>query len=330
MRFAIRDSSDPILASHHYETILPSTVRPEYCAKKLDQTLFQRVALSYHETKSTRLTVGMATYNDYDGVYFTIQSLRLFHSEVLDQVSFLIIDNNPLDDASVSLRHLASKLPNVRYLPFTGITGTAAREQIFNFAESDWVLCLDSHVMLVPGSLKRLIEYIDCQGDPGVLLQGPLLDDRFDKVFTHFEPEWHDGMYGDWATDERGVEADARPFEIEMQGLGLFACNRHAWPGLNRDFRGFGGEEGYLHEKFRRAGGKTLCLPFLRWIHRFKQQSAVPYKMTWEDRVRNYLLAFQELGWDAAPLREHFSSLLDPALIREIERSIASAGENNA
>ena len=32
-----------------------------------------------------QLTIGMATYDDYDGVYFTVQALRLFHPEVTRQ-----------------------------------------------------------------------------------------------------------------------------------------------------------------------------------------------------------------------------------------------------
>ncbi len=30
------------------------------------------------------LTIGMATYDDYDGVYFTVQALRLYHPEIMD------------------------------------------------------------------------------------------------------------------------------------------------------------------------------------------------------------------------------------------------------
>ena len=45
----------------------------------------------------------------------------------------------------------------------------------------------------------------------------------------------------------------APPFEISLQGLGAFACCKAAWVGLNPRLRCFGGEEGYVHEKFRRA-----------------------------------------------------------------------------
>ncbi|MGL1784034.1 hypothetical protein ACSTG0_23510, partial [Vibrio parahaemolyticus] len=85
-------------------------------------------------------------------------------------------------------------------------------------------------------------------------------------------------------TDPAGAEPDLPPFEIPMQGMGLFACRRDAWAGFNPDFRGFGGEEGYIHEKFRQRGGKVLCLPFLRWMHRFNRPLGLPYPNVWADR----------------------------------------------
>jgi len=83
--------------------------------------------------------------------------------------------------------------------------------------------------------------------------------------------------------DTGGVDADNIPFEITMQGLGLFACRRTAWQASIR-VRGFGGEEGYIHEKIRRRGGRVLCLPFLRWMHRFERPMGTPYSNRWEDR----------------------------------------------
>ena len=62
-------------------------------------------------------------------------------------------------------------------------------------------------------------------------------------------------MYGTWDNSGLADDPDAPPFEIPMQGMGLFACRRAAWPGFNQAFRGFGGEEWYIHEKFRRADG---------------------------------------------------------------------------
>ncbi|MCI5212494.1 MAG: hypothetical protein D3910_27750, partial [Candidatus Electrothrix sp. ATG2] len=108
----------------------------------------------------------------------------------------------------------------------------------------------------------------------------------------------------------RGADPDGEPFDIPMQGLGLFACRKDTWPGFNPDFYRFGGEEGYIHEKFRQAGGRTLCLPFLHWLHRFARPMGVPYPVIWKDRIHNYLLGFTELGLETEPIREHFTELL--------------------
>lgn len=104
---------------------------------------------------------------------------------------------------------------------------------------------------------------------------------------------------------EAAAYADAPPFEIPGMGLGCFSCRRDAWLGFNEHARGFGGEELYIHEKFRRAGGKALCLPFLRWIH-FFGRSGAPYNLDRYDKMRNYVLEFQELDMDLQPIHDHF------------------------
>ena len=95
-----------------------------------------------------------------------------------------------------------------------------------------------------------------------------------------------------------------------MQGMGLFACRRVIWPDFNPAFRGFGGEEWYIHEKFRRNGGHVLCLPFLRWLHRFNRPQGIPYRNTFEDRIWNYLVGFQELGLPTGEMEAHFRELI--------------------
>ncbi len=124
-------------------------------------------------------------------------------------------------------------------------------------------------------------------------------------------------MYGVWATDERGKDPDSEPFEIPMQGLGLFACRRDAWLGFNPRFSGFGGEEGYIHEKYRQAGQRTLCLPFLRWLHRFSRPGGVVYPNTLQDRIRNYCIGFDELGLDTEPVAAHFREGNDEDFVDE-------------
>lgn len=103
-----------------------------------------------------------------------------------------------------------------------------------------------------------------------------------------------------------GIEPDHPPFEIPGQGLGLFTCRREAWLGFNPHFREFGGEELYIHEKFRKAGRKCLCLPFLRWNHRFYRSGNTPYRNTPYGKCRNYVLGFRELGRPLDEVHRHF------------------------
>jgi hypothetical protein len=270
----------------------------------------------------------MATYDDYDGVYFSLQALRLYHPEILEETDFVVVDNHPDGPCAEALKALEESTPNYRYVPFNSHSGTAVRDLVLAEAGGEFVLCMDCHVFVVPGALKRLLGYLEADPETQDLLQGPLLYDDLATISTHFHPTWREGMYGYWETDQRGVDAEATPFEIPMQGMGLFSCRRTAWPGFNAQFRGFGGEEGYIHEKFRQNGGRALCLPFLRWMHRFNRPLGVPYNNSWEDRVRNYVIGFRELGLPTVELEAHYREFLGDAaqpILEQIEREFTRA-----
>jgi hypothetical protein len=248
------------------------------------------------------LTIGMATYRDFDGVYFTLQALRLYQD--LESVELLVVDNHGCS----ATRDLVEHWVGGRYVLFRDVVGTAApRERVFREAAGRAVLCLDSHVLPVPGAVARLKRYYRDHPDTSDLLQGPMLYDDLRSLASHFDPVWRDHMWGVWAIDDRAEDPEGEPFEIPMQGLGLFSCRRAAWPGFNPHFRGFGGEEGYLHQKFRNRGDRCLCLPWLRWLHRFRRSGGVPYRLNLSDRILNYLIGHREVGLDEAPVLEHFS-----------------------
>jgi hypothetical protein len=300
------------------------------------------------------LTVGMACYDDFEGVWFTVSALRLYHAAVMSRVEMLVVDNHPASGEGRLVREfLEAWVPEARYLPYDTVVGTAApRNQVFREARGDAVLCLDSHVLLAPGAVQRLIAYYESHPDCRDLLQGPLVYDDLRTYSSHFRDEWRAEMWGVWATDERALDLrkeqpngewigtsnemqrtvhvptrDQPPFEIPAQGLGVFSCRRDAWLEFHPHFRGFGGEEFYIHEKFRQAGRRTLCLPFLRWVHRFSRPRGVPYPLTAAHKFRNYVLGLSELGLPLQPAIDHFKTrlsaetlaaiLADPA--REVE-----------
>ena len=238
-----------------------------------------------------KLTIGMACYKDFDGVYFTVQALRAYHD--LTDTEILIVDNygdKQLEDWVKAWGH-----GKIIYKKYTAITGTTQpRQKVFEWANGEHVICIDSHVLLTPGSLDKLWDTDD-------LIHGIMIYDDMNTPVTHMDDEWQSDMWGVWGRKDR---IPKEPFEIPMHGLGLFGCKKDAWLGFNPDFRGFGGEEGYLHEKFRQAGRKVLCLPWIKWIHKFRHSA--PYPLDISDRIRNYLIGFDELGLDKEPIYKHF------------------------
>ena len=46
------------------------------------------------------LSIGMPTFEDFDGVYFSLQSLRLHHD--VDDCELLVIDNSPTNSTSTT------------------------------------------------------------------------------------------------------------------------------------------------------------------------------------------------------------------------------------
>jgi hypothetical protein len=162
--------------------------------------------------------------------------------------------------------------------------------------------------MFEPNAITNLLKYYEDNPNTKNLVQGPLLYDDLKHTSTHFDTVWRGHMYGIWATNQEALDKN-EPFEIPMMGLGMFSCKTSEWQGFNENFRGFGGEEGYIHEKFRRAGGKCICLPNVKWIHRFGRPGGVPYPNTYEDRLWNYFTGWLEILKD--PNDPFFESIVE-------------------
>jgi hypothetical protein len=309
------------------------------------------------------LTIAMATYDDFDGVYFSVQAHRMYQDTARD-CEFIVLDNNPDSEHGTHTRNFVQGLSakdKVRYIAHTESSGTTqTRERLFREAEGQYVMVTDPHVFLQANGIYRLREFLTNADEEMQknLFTGPLLYDGLSFVSTHFECVFRDQMEGTWSTawwhpdgvlvvtgqttdgklqirklhpeglgewhamdvpfagHERalmgrgykvaGFDSNDPPFEIPAQGLGLFCSSKEHWLGFNPDFRMFGGEECYIHRKYRAAGRKTICLPFLKWNHRFGRVGGPKYPLTMEGKVRNYLLGYKELGMDTEPIRKHF------------------------
>lgn len=263
-----------------------------------------------------KLTIGMATYRDFDRTWSTVQSLFLHHPRVEAECEVLVVDNCERSRDGEMLRDLAAQTGGnnamsppvgMRYVhaPFPGGT-SPPRNRVFTEASADHVLCLDCHILLPLGVIDRVLSWIEEHPDSNDLYSGPMLNDGRGLYAMQFDDVWRGEMWGTWAYDDRAEDVDAPPFEIPAMGLGLFLCRREAWLGFHPAFRGFGGEEFYIHEKYRQAGHKCFCLPWLRWLHQFGRARGVLYPLVLEHRVRNYIIGHRELGLPLDRVYEHF------------------------
>lgn len=280
-----------------------------------------------------QLTIGMAMCRNLTEVKFTVQALRMMHAEVLPEIEIIICDNAPEDPQGKSVRGFIKGWThgiNASYVEADEMRGTAwPRDKVFREAKGEWCMCIDSHVMFPLGVLRRFIDWTRENSSCRDLVQGPMVLDDFGtgNAATHMQPTWGAGMRGQWATDPELLDPNAPPKEIELHGLGMFACRTDAWPGFNHRLLGFGGEEGYIHEKFRQRGDKAICLPFLRWWHYFRDNDATPapYCLDTVLRVRNYLITFNELGRDWAEILTEFAGVLSQEEVAQLK---AEFGDN--
>ena len=204
------------------------------------------------------LTIGMATYNDFNGVYFTLQSLRLYQD--LRDTELLVVDNYGCPDTK---QLVEGWVHGARYVLATEVRGTAAaKDRVFREARGEAVLCCDSHVLFAPGAIRRLKEYYREHPECPDLLQGPLVYDDLETISTHFEPVWRGEMWGIWATDPRGQDPEGEPFEIPMQGHGGLQLQEGRLARFQPDVSGLRvGRR--LHPRKDPTGGRAVPVPAL-------------------------------------------------------------------
>ena len=159
-----------------------------------------------------KLTIGMAHYDDFEGAYFTIQDIRkelIFNdrSDLLNEIEFVIIDNNPSSKHGDALRnfhkHNLASVSNAQYHAFEDSFGTSAiRNKIIEVANTDFVLVIDCHVFLCPvvDVITQLFDFIDKNKETNDLYSGPLINDNMVMTHTHFNDRWGAGMWGQWGS----------------------------------------------------------------------------------------------------------------------------------
>lgn len=285
-----------------------------------------------------KLTIGIPHYNDFEGLWHTVTGIvvQARDAGILGKIEILVVDQSPdpvqlpegqpqpqAVQAGELVRAFIEGWVNgtkddsgqeltARYIRFNHVLGTTvAKNIVFMASQTEWTLCLDSHVALDADSLKNTYRWICSNRTSPDLYHGVLIYDGFKGIATHLEPQWRGQMWGVWATDDRGLRPSMHPFEVPAAAGWAFMCRTDRWLGYHPLMRGFGGEETFLQKLWQKNGRTVFCHPALRGIHRFGRTGELA-PVTVEDKVRNYALGLTMLGEDLTEMRNHFSETLSP------------------
>lgn len=109
------------------------------------------------------LTVGMPHFQDWEGAWATIQSV-LWEAQaagISHLVEILVVDQSAESEAGKKIKgYLAGWVPRSKYIAQPNVGTAMGKHAVFANAGGEWVLLLDCHAALKPGSLKKIFEYM--------------------------------------------------------------------------------------------------------------------------------------------------------------------------
>jgi hypothetical protein len=198
-------------------------------------------------------------------LWFTLQGI--LHAGFQDRVEVIVVDNEPSQAVRDVCDYFAR--PMLRYIEAGEIKGVNYPRSVgAKAAKGAWLMMLDSHVLMAPGSFDIILDRINSGCYPpralvhcGVSFGGP-------EVWGSYRLTLDTNFWGTW---HHLVRADAHlPYPIAATGNWCFMTRLSDWHrcgGLNEAFRGYGGDEIYLQLKYWRSGGQVLLDPLLKGCH---------------------------------------------------------------
>ena len=278
-----------------------------------------------------KLSVVTTVVDDFAGCAFTCVNIANQLGQRVREVDFVVVDNRPGSGESRDVRKLCEhQLTGGHYISFGPRTGTfAAKQAGLQAADTEFVLVLDSHVLLQDGAILRLLDFCrDIGSDNHDLFHGPLCNSAWKIYATHMNPLVSSQNFGRWGTyrddtQQRRVIDNCNYYQVPANGMGLFFCRRDSWPGFHPALRGFGSEEGYIHAKYRLLGRSCWNIPYLKWWHLFRDESRnIKYSLSNEDKYRNFLISWSETGLPLDIIHQAFGFIPEEkrrSLLAEVE-----------
>ena len=198
-------------------------------------------------------------------LWFTLQGL--LNAGLEDGIEVVVVDNDPSDHVRDVCESFGRSC--LRYVEAGEVKGVNYPRSVgASEARGEWLMMLDSHVLMRPGSFALMRERILEGAYPekslihfGVSFGSP-------EVWGAYRLTLHTNFWGTW---HHLVEPNAlNPYPIGATGNWAFLTRISDWNvmgGFNEAFRGYGGDEIYLQLKYWRSGGQVLLDPQVSGSH---------------------------------------------------------------
>lgn len=271
-----------------------------------------------------KLTIGIMYHSAYDAIHSTLQSIRLYHSEILGDIEIIILDSHPMgvDGDQLKLSLLSNDICEipVRYIANNKCRGSSEKQIILEYVSTPYFLYMEPGTLMVQGSIGKLIKYFDSNLDKGFgILQGIEFDFALKNYVTHTKFIWHDNSYG---IDDRDINVNlSSDVAISVDGarLNVFACRMDTVKNIKLFGPHFLANSSNMDNLFC---DKTLrfnnldigCLPSLRYTCSHPINGGKSKIKTELTDVHNYAVAFLAFGMedDLAKMINQKANVTDP------------------
>jgi glycosyltransferase involved in cell wall biosynthesis len=109
------------------------------------------------------LSIGMPHFQDWEGAWATIQSVlwEALAAGVMDKIEIVVVDQSPESEAGKKVSgYLQGWVPRSVYVPMENLGTAQGKNAVFARARGEWVLLLDCHAAIKPGSLGKMFRWM--------------------------------------------------------------------------------------------------------------------------------------------------------------------------
>lgn len=250
-------------------------------------------------------------------LWFTLHSLVIHNN--LDQcpdVEVIVADNEPMprrQGKPTAHQDLVAKLglgDRARYVAASEVKSPYHPRNVGAAkARGEWLLFLDSHVLMEIGFLEHLRRAVTGY-DPTTIYHYPVTFHYPRRRYGHYDLEsvMRTTFWGQW---KNLVKATREPYPIGATGIWAYAIRKDFWNhigGFNHRFQGYSGGEPYLDLKAWNLGNGVMLDPLRGGAH---WSGPRDYVANYRDRVRNFALAVSVVAPEFLDsLRAHYEQAL--------------------